>query len=70
MNINFIDFLAAHCFWYKGISSKKISINDGSYKVAVGKYDRDITIIDNDFTRIMDVSVINLKVDIYISIKI
>ncbi|XP_060840495.1 uncharacterized protein LOC132921475 [Rhopalosiphum padi] len=51
---------AAHCFWYKGISSKKISINDGSYKVAVGKYDRDITIIDNDFTRIMDVDIIYL----------
>jgi len=35
--------------------SKKISINDGLYKIAVGKYDRNFTVIDNDFTQIIDV---------------
>ncbi|XP_060840496.1 uncharacterized protein LOC132921476 isoform X1 [Rhopalosiphum padi] len=52
---------AAHCFWYKGILSNKISINDDSYKVAVGKYDRNFTVIDNDFTRIMNVEIIYLN---------
>jgi len=36
--------------------SNIISINDGLYKIAVGKYNRDLTLIDNDFTQIMDVS--------------
>ena len=34
----------------------RISVNDGLYKIAIGKYDRDITVIDNDFTKIIDVS--------------
>ena len=36
--------------------SNRISINDGLYRIAVGKYDRDFTVIDNDFTQIMNVS--------------
>jgi len=36
-------FLAAHCFWKKAMLSKKISINDGLYKIAVGKYTRDFS---------------------------
>jgi hypothetical protein len=55
MHFNSIQFLAAHCFWYQDILSNKISINDDSYKVAVGKYDRNFTVVDNEFTRIMNV---------------
>jgi hypothetical protein len=36
--------------------SKRLSINDGLYKIAVGKYDRDYSVIDNEFTQIIDVS--------------
>jgi len=56
-------FLAAHCFWQKGMISNRISVNDGLYRIAVGKYSRDFTIIDNEFTQILDVSYlpINLK---------
>ncbi|XP_060881631.1 uncharacterized protein LOC132953091 isoform X2 [Metopolophium dirhodum] len=52
---------AAHCFWQKGMLSNNISINNGLYKIAVGKYDRNFTIIDNDFTQIMNVEIIYLK---------
>jgi len=55
MKINLLTFLAAHCFWQKGISNR-ISVNDGLYKIAVGKYARDLTVIDNDFTQILNVS--------------
>jgi len=51
-----ITFLVAHCFWHESMSSNRIPINDGSYKVAVGKYTRNYTVIDNEFTQIMDVS--------------
>jgi len=36
--------------------TKQISIKDGLFKIAVGKYDRNFTAIGNDFTQIMDVS--------------
>jgi len=50
-------FLGARCFWYhRRYTSNKISNIDGLYKIAVGKYDRNISIIDNNFTQIMDVS--------------
>ncbi|XP_029344850.1 modular serine protease-like [Acyrthosiphon pisum] len=52
---------AAHCFWQKGMLSKIISINDGLFKIAVGKYDRNFTTIDNDFTQIINVKIIYLK---------
>lgn len=32
-----------------------IIINDSRYKIAVGKYKRDFTVIDNQFTQIMNV---------------
>ncbi|CAI6344828.1 unnamed protein product [Macrosiphum euphorbiae] len=51
----------AHCFWQEGMLSKKISINDGLYKISVGKYERNFTVIGNDFTQIINVSMIHLK---------
>jgi hypothetical protein len=51
-----IIFIVAHCFWYKGILSKQISIKDNSYKVAIGKYDKNFTVIENENTIKMDVS--------------
>jgi len=47
--------LAAHCFWQEKLTSR-ILLNDGTYKVGVGKYKSDITIKDNEFTQIVDVS--------------
>jgi len=55
MVINQIQFLAAHCFSHKDMKLNRVSINS-VYKIAVGKYNRDLTVIDNDFTQIMDVS--------------
>ncbi|KAE9523064.1 hypothetical protein AGLY_016536 [Aphis glycines] len=54
---------AAHCFWHKEILSNNISINNDSYKVAIGKYDINFTIVDNDFTQIMNVATIYLHED-------
>lgn len=31
-------------------------MSNGLYKIAVGKYDKDISIMDNEFTQINDVS--------------
>eukprot|EP00102_Acyrthosiphon_pisum_P006978 XP_003241091.2 PREDICTED: uncharacterized protein LOC100572031 isoform X6 [Acyrthosiphon pisum] len=56
---------AAHCFWKKALLSKKISVTDGLYKIAVGKYDRNFTIIDNEFTQIINVETIHLKEGYY-----
>ncbi|XP_026815136.1 uncharacterized protein LOC113555042 isoform X2 [Rhopalosiphum maidis] len=56
---------AAHCFWQNDLLSRRISINDGSYKVAVGKYTKDYTVIDNEFTQIMDVETIYLAEHYY-----
>ncbi|XP_029345072.1 modular serine protease isoform X1 [Acyrthosiphon pisum] len=56
---------AAHCFWKKAMLSKKISITGGLYKVAVGKYDRNFTIIDNEFTQIINVEMIHMKEGYY-----
>lgn len=36
--------------------SNRIAVNDGLYTIAVGKYARDFTVIDNDFTKIIKVS--------------
>jgi len=47
--------LAAHCFWQERLTNR-ILLNDGTYKVGVGKYNSDITIKDNEFTQIIDVS--------------
>jgi len=57
-NGNYLNiFLVAHTFWQKDMISKKISINDGLYKVGVGKFDDNLTITtDNDINQIIDVS--------------
>lgn len=47
--------LAAHCFWSEGLINRVLSYND-MYKIGVGKYERNISIIDNDFTQILDAS--------------
>lgn len=54
VKINF--FLAAHCFWQEGLTNR-ILLNDGQYKIAVGKYKRDFSVIDNEFTQIIDVRI-------------
>ncbi|XP_022182774.1 uncharacterized protein LOC111042453 isoform X2 [Myzus persicae] len=54
---------AAHCFWPKGMLSKNFSINISLYKIAVGKYSRDFSVIDNDFTQIFNVEMIHLNKD-------
>ncbi|CAI6346329.1 unnamed protein product [Macrosiphum euphorbiae] len=52
----------ARCFWYhRRMSSNIISNISGRYKIAVGKYDRNFSIIDNNFTQIMDVEHIYLE---------
>ncbi|CAH1709698.1 unnamed protein product [Aphis gossypii] len=53
---------AAHCFKQKDVQSNfTISINDGLYKIAVGKYERDFTVIDNQFTQMMNVEKVYLN---------
>jgi len=49
-------FLAANCYWQESMLSNQISINDGQYKVAVGKDDRNFTVIDNGLTQIIEVN--------------
>ncbi|XP_060870752.1 venom prothrombin activator porpharin-D-like [Metopolophium dirhodum] len=51
----------ARSFWHNDMSSNIISNIDGLYKIAVGKYDGNVSIIDNNFTQIMDVDSIYLK---------
>lgn len=53
-------FAAAHCFWSEELTSRIIQ-NDNVFKIAVGKYARDISIKDNEFTQILDVSRYILK---------
>jgi hypothetical protein len=36
--------------------TNRILINDGTYKISVGKYKSDILIKDNEFTQIVDVN--------------
>ncbi|KAL4123123.1 hypothetical protein QTP88_015353 [Uroleucon formosanum] len=56
---------AAHCFWNKNLVSRIIPVNDDLYKIAVGKYDRNFTIIDNEFTQIMNVEMIHVHEGYY-----
>ncbi|XP_001942568.2 modular serine protease-like [Acyrthosiphon pisum] len=56
---------AAHCFWEQGMISNTISVNDGLYKIAVGKYARDYTVVDNKFTNIIDVDIVYLRESYY-----
>ncbi|XP_050054368.1 modular serine protease-like [Aphis gossypii] len=55
---------AAHCFWQESLIDT-ILINNGTYKIAVGKYKSDIAIKDNAFTQIVDVGLIYLKEGYY-----
>lgn len=48
-------FLAATCYSTNGLTHH-IPVQDGLYKVAVGKYTRNITKMDNEFTQIIDVT--------------
>lgn len=51
-----LRFLAAQFFWQKGLKEKTIRDTSQYYKIAVGKYTRDISEIDNGSTQIADVS--------------
>jgi hypothetical protein len=55
MLIILIIFLAANCFSHNGMQFNRLSINS-VYKIAVGKHNKDMKVIDNDFTQVMDVS--------------
>jgi len=46
----------AHCFWKKGMLFKSLSVNNGLYKIVVGKYVRNFSVIDHNFTQIVNVS--------------
>ncbi|CAI6345677.1 unnamed protein product [Macrosiphum euphorbiae] len=52
---------AAHCFWERGMISNTIAVNDDRYKIAVGKYARNFTVIDNKFTEIINAEIVYLK---------
>jgi len=51
-----IFFLAAHCFWEDGQTDRTLTNLNGLYKIAAGKYSRDIDVVDGIFTDIIDVS--------------
>lgn len=50
-------------FREKGLLTKQSSINNGIVKVAVGKLNRNFTVLDNEFTKIIDVEIIYLHED-------
>lgn len=60
-------FLAAQFFWQKGLKSKIIT-DIQYYKIAVGKYTREFSEIDNESTQILDVSKI-FKIFILLNLK-
>lgn len=51
-------FIAARCYWEEGNTDKILTNKYNIYKIAVGKYTSDISIKDNNFTQIIDVSII------------
>ncbi|VVC40317.1 Hypothetical protein CINCED_3A018266 [Cinara cedri] len=51
---------AAHCFW-ESDSTNKIIMNNGKYKIAVGKYVSNILEMDNEFTQIIEVELIYIN---------
>lgn len=55
-------FLAAQFFWRKGLKDKTVRDNSQYYKIAVGKYTRDVSKIDNESTQIIDASRIKKKI--------
>ena len=54
-------FTAAQCYWEEGYTNKILMNKNHKYKIAVGKYTSDISIQDNNFTQIIDVSIIFLN---------
>lgn len=55
MNSNFF-FVAAHCFWTKGLRRTTIPNEKNIFKTAVGKESSNFSVIDNTYTQIIDVS--------------
>ncbi|XP_008189736.3 uncharacterized protein LOC100573137 [Acyrthosiphon pisum] len=49
------------CFGFHGEAANKISVRIGEFKVAVGKYDKNISKIGTEFSQIMNVETIYLK---------
>lgn len=49
-------FIAAQCYWEEGNTNKILMNENQKYKIAVGKYTSDLSIKDNNFTQIIDVS--------------
>lgn len=52
-------FIAARCYWEEGSTDRILTNKYNIYKIAVGKYTSDISIKDNNFTQIIDVSIIS-----------
>ncbi|CAI6350599.1 unnamed protein product [Macrosiphum euphorbiae] len=52
---------AAHCFSKSVTENITIIVNDGLYKIAAGKYDRNFRNIDSEITKLMNVDKIYLK---------
>ncbi|VVC24912.1 Peptidase S1, PA clan,Serine proteases, trypsin family, histidine active site,Serine proteases, trypsin [Cinara cedri] len=52
---------SAQFFWEKGLPNKIIRDGTQYYKIAVGKYKRDYSVMDNEFTQIIDVKLIYLQ---------
>ncbi|VVC38140.1 Hypothetical protein CINCED_3A020844, partial [Cinara cedri] len=55
---------AAHCFWSEGLIERVLNYTD-LYKIGVGKYERNISVMDNEFTQIFDVQSVYLKNEFY-----
>lgn len=49
--------IAAQCYWEEGYTNRILMNKNHKYKIAVGKYTSDISITDNNFTQIIDVSI-------------
>jgi len=49
-------FLAAHCFWKKGLRRKILHNENNVFKTAVGKESSNFSTIDNTYTQIIDVN--------------
>jgi len=53
MYFNF--FIAAHCFWKKGLRRTVLQNENNVFKTAVGKENSNFSAIDNTYTQIIDV---------------
>jgi len=52
-------FIAAQCYWEEGYTNKILMNEKNKYKISVGKYTNDLSMKDNNFTQIIDVSIIS-----------